>query len=378
MQDFIKIALGYGQDGERPEIKNAELLFKLSAMHDVAHIVGRGMELSTGFPEGEIGAKFQNEMFKAVYRYEMIRAELESVRAVLEEAKIKFIPLKGSVIRELYPEPWLRNSCDIDIYVHPETVEQALNVLVEKLGYTVDGKCAHDYSVYSPNKKVHIELHYNLIEDNILPNTNTVIDRVWDESVPVRDGAFEHKMQDEMFYFYHIVHAAKHIKHGGCGVRPIIDLFLMNKSEKYDKDSCYELLSEGGLFDFARIASMLAEDWFGDKPSDDEGVRLLERFILGGGVYGTSDNRVAVERARKYSKFQYFMKRVFMSYDDMIFLYPSVKGRKYLMPIYTVRRWFGVVFSGRGKNALHELKTSSTVSNEEMNTIGEMFDRIGL
>ena len=46
----------------------------------------------------------------AIYRYEKINYELNRLRSALNEAQIPFIPLKGSVLRQYYPEPWMRTS----------------------------------------------------------------------------------------------------------------------------------------------------------------------------------------------------------------------------------------------------------------------------
>jgi hypothetical protein len=51
-----------------------------------------------------------------------MKHEFERICLVLEKAKIPHIPLKGSVLRKLYKEPWLRTSCDIDILVQEETL----------------------------------------------------------------------------------------------------------------------------------------------------------------------------------------------------------------------------------------------------------------
>lgn len=46
----------------------------------------------------------------AIYRYEKINYELNRLRSALNEAQIPFIPLEGSVLRQYYPEPWMRTS----------------------------------------------------------------------------------------------------------------------------------------------------------------------------------------------------------------------------------------------------------------------------
>ena len=108
-----------------PEVSARFLIevYKLSKAHDVAHLVGDALNkngvfenLPADLDENERAAiatvkeKFDEQIFTAVYRYENINYELERLKETLEEAKIPFIPLKGSVIRKYYPEPWMRTS----------------------------------------------------------------------------------------------------------------------------------------------------------------------------------------------------------------------------------------------------------------------------
>ncbi len=100
-------------------------LFKLSKRHDLAHLVGDALDKNGLLPDGtEAKKRFLQERNMAVYRYEQIQYEYEQICEVLEKAKIPFIPLKGSVIRQYYPEPWMRTSCDIDILVKENILEE--------------------------------------------------------------------------------------------------------------------------------------------------------------------------------------------------------------------------------------------------------------
>ena len=47
-------------------------LYKLSKSHDLAHLVGDALIKNNLIGDGEIKAKFQNQMMFAVYRYEKI------------------------------------------------------------------------------------------------------------------------------------------------------------------------------------------------------------------------------------------------------------------------------------------------------------------
>ncbi len=121
-------------------------LYKLAKSHDLAHLVGDALIKNDLIGDGEIKAKFQKRIMLAVYRYEKINYELGRLRETLNEAKIPFIPLKGSVLRRYYPEPWMRTSCDIDVLVNESDLERAISALTSAAGYKNRFKKAHTMS----------------------------------------------------------------------------------------------------------------------------------------------------------------------------------------------------------------------------------------
>ena len=104
-------------------------LLQISSHHDVDHLLVFGLKQNQLVPEER--RDIEKCIFKAVYRYERIKYEYESLCTALEKAKIQFIPLKGSVIRRHYPQAWMRTSCDIDILVHREDLERTISYLTE-------------------------------------------------------------------------------------------------------------------------------------------------------------------------------------------------------------------------------------------------------
>ena len=102
-------------DKERELFRTIELpaLMSLADKQDVAHLVSWALKQNSLVNS----VALDRAIFKAVYRYESIDYEYERLCVSLEDAKICFMPLKGSVIRKYYPEPWMRTSCDIDILV---------------------------------------------------------------------------------------------------------------------------------------------------------------------------------------------------------------------------------------------------------------------
>ena len=373
-----------------PEVSARFLIevYKLSKAHDVAHLVGDALNKSGVFEnlpadidENEraaiekIKAKFDEQIFTAVYRYETINYELEQICKTLEEAKIPFIPLKGSVIRKYYPEPWMRTSCDIDILVREEDLNFAVRTLCDSLKYTSGEKTSHDIKMYSENG-VHLELHFSLIESDVVSKADIPLQLVWNYVQPI-NGTSRHAMNDEMFYYYHIAHMAKHFVHGGCGVRPFADLWLYNRVNTGNTNKRNKLLSDGELLKFSEEAENLAAAWFGNK-EHSEITQEMEDYILQGGVYGTLKQNLAMSQNKKGGKFRHLMSRIFLSYKDMEVYYPSLKKCPILFPFYQVRRWCRILFCGGRKAAMNEIKVNKNITTEEEERAKKLLEELNL
>ena len=148
-------------DSLSPEMIAA--LYKKSKPQDVTHIVANALLSRKLIPEGELKNVFLKEQMAAVFRHAQIRHELDRISRALDDARIPYMPLKGSVIRRFYPRPELRTSCDIDVLVKPSMLDAACGVMVDVLKYKFEARTAHDVSYYSPSK-THIELHFDLFE----------------------------------------------------------------------------------------------------------------------------------------------------------------------------------------------------------------------
>ena len=351
-------------------------LYRLSKTHDLAHLVGDALIRNRLLPDGEVKAKFEKQMMTAVYRYERMNYELNILSETLNQSEIQFIPLKGSVLRQYYPEPWMRTSCDIDILVHDADLDNAVKLLTEHLEYRVETEQSHDIGMYSLGG-VHLELHYSLLESNIIRKADEVLRTVWEQSVPVQGCPYRYDMSKEMFYYYHIAHMAKHFQNGGCGVRPLLDLWILNQNIVYNTEKMNALLEEGGLLTFAGTARQLAEVWFGSG-GHNAVTEEMEKYILSGGVYGTMDNRVAVQQIRRGGKLRYAMSRIWLPYDTLKYHYPSLEGKRVFLPFYEVRRWGKLLFRGSAKRVTRELKLNSSKTKAEQLRTNEMLSQLGL
>lgn len=354
-----------------------KILYQLSSSHDLAHIVGSALSKKKWLPTGtEIAEKFQKQVLLSIFRYEKIKFVYSSLYKTLAEEQISFVPLKGSVIREYYPEPRMRTSCDIDILVKYEDLERTSNILLEKLHYRAYGKTAHDVSFWASNG-ILVELHYDLVEDSRANQASAVLRNVWDYTTPKRDSKHHFEMTDEMFYFYHIAHMAKHFETGGCGVKPFLDLWILEHRIEHSDKSRNQLLEKGNLLTFSNVCQHLSEVWFGDAETDTLSQQM-QVFILTGGVYGNQENWVSVQRGKNGGKIKSLIARVFLPYSVMKYHFPVLQKHRYLLPFAYIVRMIKPIFDGHLKRYLREWELNRNMSKEESNQTQTFLKNIGL
>lgn len=347
---------------------------RASAGHDVAHLVALGLRNNRILTEEKNA--IEKTIFKSAYRYEQLKHEYDNLCSSLEMAKIPFLPLKGSVLRDYYPEPWMRTSCDIDVLVHREDLDRAIAHLRENLKYVEGEHATHDVSFFSPTG-VHVELHFDLVEEGRANNAIAVLSRVW-ENVFLREGSqYHYEMSDAFFYFYHIAHMAKHFETGGCGIRPFIDLWILDHMEGVDISARDELLTKGGLMKFTERSRSLSDAWLGESELD-EVLRQMQDFLLRGGVYGSTDNRVALQQKEKGGRFGYIMSRLFIPYEKLKRYYPILEKHRWLMPFMQIRRWFMLLRPDVAKMAKREMEVNGKLDKSKADKTGALLKEIGL
>ena len=353
-------------------------LYQLAKAHDLAHLVSFGLKKNALLKkEDPVSAKFEKKLLQAVYTTERIEYETSRATALLEEAGIDHIPLKGSVLRSLYPESWMRTSCDTDILIHPEDCEKAIALLCEKLSYQrQEDHTLHDYQLISPGG-VHLELHYDLIEDDLFPDSAPILNGVWEDSVPSQGFSHKREMSPEFFLFYHVVHMAKHLLDGGCGIRPFLDLHIMKEKMPFGEERFSQMLKSSGLETFYQVATELSSAWFEGKEKSPLALQA-EEYILRGGVYGSLENQSAVKAGQGEKGGSSFLKMAFLNRESLAVIYPILKKKPYLFPFYQVKRWFRIFNPQKRKKVQKIASSVSAVSDEKKDATARFLADLGL
>ncbi len=352
-------------------------MYAIAVKHDLAPMLSYTlMKNQLLDQESDIGKLFVQQQFIAVYRYEQMQSELGKICRVLEDAHIPFIPLKGAMIKQYYPEPWMRTSCDIDVLVQQEDLNKAVQCLCESLEYTYIGKDSHDVSLFSKNK-VHLELHYDLVEEKYKDHISSVLSDVWTDATCAEGHSYHMLMSDEMFLLYHIAHMAKHVLYGGCGIRPFMDLWILKQVLSLNENRFETMLSQSDLTVFYAACNALNDVWLGGQEHSSLTMQM-EHYLLYGGVYGSAENQLAVGRSKGESKLLHFFQLMFLSRENLAYIYPILTKYSALFPLYQVKRWFRIFRKKNRQVITGHIKVNHSLSAQKIETVSELLEQLQL
>lgn len=316
----------------------------LSRNHNIAQLVAAGL-LNSGIIENSPQkGLYLNEIYSAVYSQEKMSETFREIYAAFDREKIVYIPLKGAVVRDLYPEPWMRVSGDVDILVKKKDRQSAISTILKLDGYELKKESTYDVSFVSPNGTL-VELHHKLFANKKLAKK---MPDIWATAKPDGDSGFRYRLDDDIFCYYHFLHMAKHFENGGCGIRPFIDLRLIEQSYNLNSKKFENLLEKNGLAVFSCYIRRLCAVWF-DGYEHDEKTLQMEKYILDGGIFGTEKTKIISQQQRTGGKRQYFLSKIFVPYSSLRYLYPALKKYPFLFPFYEVHRWFSFLLGKRKK-----------------------------
>ncbi len=349
------------------------LVYEISTSQGVVGIVAEALS-ELNMLDGELKQVFFNSQLANIYVTEQIKFEFESICDLFEKEKIPFIPLKGSVIRNYYPKPEMRESCDIDILIHEEDIDRACDALKTKLNYQQRTKSPHDVGMFSPSE-TELELHHTLYTAD--DKRKKILDRVWDYAILCDGYEYKFKMTKEFFVLYHLIHMVKHIINGGCGIRPFLDLYIIDAKLSYNKDGLISLTDEAGITRFSEKVFKTAKSWY-DNGVSDETTELMADYIFSAGVYGNFENQVASSLAHNGTKFKNLMERIFMPYDKLKVIYPVIKKHPVLTPWFEVKRWGRIIFKDKAKHQLVIMKHNANITDEKRKKVTTLMENLGL
>ncbi len=350
---------------------------RMCKFQSVSGLFWAGLQSSDILPAPRFIEHFHKQETLEHFQYQHQQREKARVIAMLEEEGIPYVLLKGSRMRQFYPDPTVRTSCDIDILFRGDEARIHERMLSFGYEFEVDAGTTINYLCHP----VEFEMHRYLFDDRL--DYCGFFDKVWDYTVPVKEGSFERMLTEEFFYVYMIAHMAKHFSRYGSGVRPVIDLYLYNRRppEHFDRKKAEKILKEIGLYGFEQRLKALTEAWFETGKLSEMDQKLTD-YIMEAGIYGDSRimNARTVQEPEKANEVrrQRLLFYLFPSAEVMKRLYPRMMKCPLLLPVAWGCRWCKGIFTDDRKKATENLSLHASMNETYVSYIDEMTKELHL
>lgn len=368
---FAVIRCGLDLESEAPELTAADsaAILSVGMKQSIQPILYRGLK-NCGAPKEAVQASDKARMRHTYLAVQFMEAA-KAIGAAFDACGIAYVLLKGSVIRDLYPAPELRTSSDIDVLVHEEDLDRAVEVLEAQTDFRTLRRDFHDISMV--NSRIHLELHFTLRHN--AENIDRLLAKAWDHAAPTGEGS-RWAFSPEYQIFYVTAHMSRHFTNGGLGIRPFIDLWLLRHKTQFDEDAVREMCAKCDILAFYEACCALSEVWFGGG-AHTETTRMLEGFCLSGGVYG-SEHFYNAGMQRTKRGWRYIASRVFPPLEEIKGNYPDDSGKDHSAAYYYGKRLAS--WLGRGKRAQLKTRMSDILTTDEayLDSVGELFKRLGM
>jgi hypothetical protein len=189
----------------------------------------------------------QNDYYAFAARSLLRERQLERVLKALTGAGIPVVLLKGAALaRSIYPDPALRLMGDLDLWIPRDRLEGAREAL-QTLGYTARSKPERplpiqDAFLGETQMVSHelgmglLELHWNAFPGEWLRHTARIDEAaIWERRVPI-EGTEVSQLAPEDAVLHTCLHFAIGHQLAGLGLRPLLDLELMDRKWAIDWD----------------------------------------------------------------------------------------------------------------------------------------------
>lgn len=274
----------------------------------------------------------------------LMKHEREMLFAEWENAGIRYLPLKGIMMEELYPSIGLREMSDNDILVDDANAQEVYHLMVSH-GYDCKsyGKGHHDIYVKKPCYV--FEIHRMMFDEDDNPDYAAYYSNVFEKTVT--DGVHEYgyRMSREDFYIYMILHAKVHFDLAGTGLRLLVDLLVFGDHFGDELDWSYIAgeLKDLGAGDFEQELREIEETVFSWQPYENFNNTLFDEIALSG-TYGNYSNllrshfRATSAEQGVAGKIRYFKYRFSVPEGILKKQFPFFYRHKALVPVLWVYR----------------------------------------
>ena len=329
-----------GKARELPADFDLEQAYDAINKHNIAVMALEGAALCGVDKKLPVMQKLFVQAFAAIARVEEQDRCAAELFAAFEAAQIDFMPVKGALLRDLYPKREYRSMGDMDILIRTEQYDRVREVM-EGLGYSAGEEDDHAY-VWRKGALM-LELHKRLIP-SYHEDYYDYFGSGW--QLAQKSDANRYVMRDEDHYLFVFAHFAKHYRGGGVGIRQMCDLWLMReKMREMDADYICRELDKLNLLEFHNNIFQTLNVWLADA-SATEKTDHITIVIYHSGAFGQLEERMLGEgalmvgerRPSAGTRYRNVWGRMFLPIGEMGNKYPVLRKYPVLLPLMWVYR----------------------------------------
>lgn len=283
----------------------------------------------------------QNELLRML----AMKSEFEEIEQELNEKEIKYMLLKGSVLRQYYPKEKMRQMSDMDI-LYDNSKADTVSSFMKKRGYALVSSGDHSDD-YMKKPFYTFEFHRDLFDED--SDFNPDFSFVWENAKKDELKEYKYNMNCNDLYLHTVTHMYKHYILGGFGIRFLCDVYLILKkdSSRLNFDYISRKLNKFGIKQFEEDIKELSIAVFENSKLTAMQIDFLVNTMKFG-VYGDSDYGVKLyfddfakdHQGEKHLLFKYYLKKTFPSADFMKKNYRVLQKHLYLLPLFYIVRIF--------------------------------------
>lgn len=316
---------------------------------------------------------------KALQVSERQMRALAKLFSAFDEEGIDYLPVKGCVMKALYPKPELRMMGDADILIRMEQYDRIVPMMKE-LGYSED-KEDEQHFIWKSDFLC-VELHKRLIKPNC-EGQYSYFQNSWKYAEAIQGTKYA--MDEENTFAFLFTHFARHYSSAGIGCRHVVDLWVYLRSHpKMDETYLKTIMLKLNLWEFYQNIRRLIAVWFEDAALDEKS-EFISNIIFSNGSWGSADNATlnsgVWNMGKSGSAFRIRAKYIWrLLFPDVMSLkekYPILQKHSWLLPAVWCVRGLRKIVSVRSIWAKHS-RTVHMLNKEKLADRKEMLQYVGL
>lgn len=269
----------------------------------------------------------------------------DEIFAALTDAGLDLLPVKGSWLKEQYPQIDFRQMADLDVLIRRENRAKVREIMLS-LGFTPEKiEMAAHHDGYEKKPYTAIEIHLQLLP--LHDKNGGYYNDPWKKAIPMEEnpGIYRFSPEDEyIFYFLHLNH---HLDENSCGIRSVLDNRVYRDNyPTMNRAYLQQEFQQLGIWELVQNVETLADCWFGTGEKIPKDLQAMAECILRSGSYGTLEDLVhrRVEQLNKKYKNPavrmavYWTSRFCRPMDEMKHNYPILEKLPILLPVCWVVR----------------------------------------